>query len=109
LSCFTRAGDSPRNSAWRRAEGQTIGRLPSSQSCGCVCFYEPGDEFVGVHRQTEIGLGLLKRGQKTQRLGRAMRQACERVRLVDAMSSVSRRAPLGRIGARHPAADSSGN
>jgi Resolvase, N terminal domain len=32
LSCFTRAGDRPRNSASRRAEGHAIGRLPSSQS-----------------------------------------------------------------------------
>jgi hypothetical protein len=26
FNCFTRAGDSPRNSAWCRAEGQAIGR-----------------------------------------------------------------------------------
>ena len=28
--------DRPRNSCWRSADGHAIGRLPSSQSCGCV-------------------------------------------------------------------------
>ncbi|MGA8379546.1 MAG: hypothetical protein WB710_00270 [Stellaceae bacterium] len=61
--------------------------------------HEPGDELIGVHRQPEIGLGLLEGGKKAQRLCCAARQSCECVRLVEADAHVE----------RQPADDSPGN
>ena len=65
-----------------RRRGQTIGREPASQSCPCVIFTSQAIKLEGLRRQAEIGLGLLKGGEESQRLRRSRGNAFKAVGLL---------------------------